>query len=275
MKSLPCPHTYHGRPKRSWIRVGFTSTVLASLALVAILLVLPSGSNAEPAVKPELIPEFLYNKGKNLSALKAVMTITSLYDAGKSRQDVKGFLLYRRPSDFRFQGLAPGGNSLFELVTKSDHFELFIPHERKIIKGGKVCFAQKFPDVAEIEGLIPMMLLQWKMVRFDRLLSRDSQKIVIRITFQGRIWGATLDPQNLNVTRLVRLSPGGDVDLTADFAGFGAGADGWLPRRFEIQSPLGQWKTVVTIGKIETNPFLVEKNFQLETTFSAATETCR
>ncbi len=230
---------------------------------------------ADPSITPQGIPEFLTLKGKNLTALKAVMNITSIYDGGKSRQDVRGFLLYRRPSDFRFQGLAAAGNSLFELVVKSNLFELYVPSEGKIIKGGKDCFSRKFPDVAEIEGLIPLILLQWKDVRFDRLLARDSEKTVIRVTFQGKIWGASFDPQTLFLKRLVRLGPKGDVELTADFGDFKTGDDGWLPRRFELQSPAGAWRTSVQINKLERNPFLIEKNFALETTFSAKTESCQ
>jgi len=221
------------------------------------------------------IQEALMKKGKNVSALKAVMNITSLYEKGKSRQDVKGFLMYRRPSDFRFQGIGPGGNSLFELIIKANLFELYIPSESKIIKGGKECFSRKFPDVAEIEGLIPLILLQWKDVRSDRLLSKDNEKFVLRMSFQGRIWAATLEPQSLHLKRLVRLTPGGEIDLTADFSEFKSGDDGWLPRRFEIQSAPGGWKTVVKINQLERNPFLVEKNFKLETTYSPKTEDCR
>jgi hypothetical protein len=120
-----------------------------------------------------------------------------------------------------------------------------------------------------------LVLLQWKEVRFDRILAHDSEKIVIRMSFHGRVWGATLDPQTYYVKRLVRLSPAGEVDLAADFGDFATGDDGWLPRRFEIQSPSGQWKTVVKVGKVEANPYLVEKNFKLEPTFSAKTEECR
>jgi hypothetical protein len=256
-------------------KVRFLSRAFLIIFLVLPAILLPDRVFGEPAVNPSEIPNFLTKKGKNLSAFKAVMNITSAYDAGKSRQDVKGFLLYRRPSDFRFQGIGPGGNSLFELVIKANTFELFIPAEGKIIKGGKDCFNRKFPDVGEIEGLIPMVLLQWKDVRFDRLLAHDSEKIVIRISFQGRVWGATLDPQTLYLKRLVRLSPAGEVDLTADFGDFKTGEDGWLPRRFEVQSPVAQWKTLVKIDRIESNPFLVEKNFKLETTSSAKTEDCR
>jgi len=230
---------------------------------------------APPTVKPEAVPEFLAEKGRNLSALKAAMSIQSTYEKDQSRQDVKGFFLYRRPSDFRFQGMGPAGNALFELVIKANVFELYIPQQSKIIKGDKDCFARKFPDVAEIEGLIPLMLLQWKQVRFDRLISKNDEKMVMRMLFQGKVWGATFEPQNLYLRKLVRLSPGGEVDLIAEFADFKSGDYGWLPHRFEVRSPLGKWKTLVRIEKIETNPFLVEKNFQLETMFSTKTENCR
>lgn len=234
-----------------------------------------SSSAVESTATPQEIQAKLTDKGKNLSALKAVMNITSSYDQGKSRQDVKGFLLYRRPSDFRFQGVAPGGNSLFELIIKSQFFELYIPSEGKIIKGNKDCFSRKFPDVAEIESLIPLVLLQWKDVRPDRLLSRDNQKIVMRMSFRGKVWAATLEPQTLHLKRLVRLNPSGEIDLTADFSEFKAGAEGWLPTRFDVQSAQAGWKTLVRIGQLEPNPFLVEKNFKLETAFSPRIEDCK
>jgi outer membrane lipoprotein-sorting protein len=248
---------------------------IATVLFVALAFLYAVAAFAEPAIDPKQIPDTLAKKGKGLSALKAVMTVSSVYDGGKNRQDIKGFLMYRRPADFRFQGIGPGGNSLFELVIKANSFELYVPSDGKILKGGKECFGRRFPDVAEIEGLIPMVLLQWKDVRFDRLLARDSEKIVIRITYEGRVWGATLDPKTLHITRLVRLNPNGDVDLTADFGDFKTGTEGWLPRRFEVQSPTGGWRTSVRIEKIEPNPFLVEKNFALDLTFSAKVETCR
>jgi hypothetical protein len=252
------------------------SFLIVSLVTLTVLLGMhPDLSPADPSIRPQDIPAALAKKGKNITALKCVMNVTSIYDGGKHRQDIKGFLIYRRPNDFRFQGIAPAGNSLFELIIKANVFELYVPTDGKIIKGGKDCFSRKFPDVAEIEGLIPIVLLQWKDVRFDRVLKNDPDKVVIRLSFQGRVWGATLDPQKLLLTRLVRLSPDGDIDLTADFGDFQSGADGWLPRRFEIASPPGGWKTLVKINKVESNPFLVEKNFQLETTFSAKTEACR
>lgn len=247
------------------------------VVMQAVLFVVTSTGRvtAQQALSPSDIPRVLTEKGKNLSALKAAMNITSTYDGGKSRQDVTGFLIYRRPSDFRFQGLAPGGSSLFELVMRGGRFELYVPSEGKIIKGQKDCFAKKFPDVADIEGLIPMVLLQWKDVRFDRLLSKDKEKIVIRVASQGRIWGATLDPQTLFLKRLVRITPYGEVDLSADFGDFRDGEYGWLPKRFEVQSVVGGYRTMVRINKIEINPYVVEKNFQLEPMFSTKVEECR
>ncbi len=146
------------------------NSCLAIVIVFSAMLCLSEGLSAAPAVeKPEDIPNLLFNRGKNLSAFKATMNVTTMNEVDKSRQDIRGFLLYRRPSDFRFQGLGPGGATLFELVIKSNMFELYIPQESKIIKGDRPCFSRKFPDVAEIEGLIPMVLLQWRDVRFDRV----------------------------------------------------------------------------------------------------------
>jgi outer membrane lipoprotein-sorting protein len=235
----------------------------------------PRDVHAEASVNPRQIPATLADKGKKLTAMKVVMNVTSLNDADKSRQDVKGFLLYRRPADFRFQGMATGGNPLFELVIKDGLFELYIPTDGKILKGGKECFGKRFPDVAEIEGLIPIILLQWKNVTFQKVLKQDAENTVIAVLCQGRTWEATLESKNLLIKRLVRLGSRGQADLTANFGDFKSGVDGWLPRRFEIQSPKRRWRTTIRITKIEPNPFLIEKNFKLEPAFSTKTERCQ
>jgi len=251
-----------------WLCVG-------SLLLTALAFLSPFELSAEPSVSPQQIPQFLTEKGKKLSAMKAVMNVTSANDADKSRHDLKGFLLYRRPNDFRFQGVAPGGNSLFELVVKDQLFELYLPTDGKILKGGRECFGQRFPEVAEIEGLIPIMLLQWGTVRFQRMLKREADTIVINVTYGGRNWEATLESGNFLLKRLVRFDQRNEADLYADFGDYKTGDDGWLPRRFDVRSPKGHWRTHVQMTKIEANPFLVEKNFKLEPAFSAKIESCR
>jgi hypothetical protein len=257
----------------NWPRIAMYGSVCV---IVLLLAGVPDGMlRASPSINPAQIPAFLADKGKNLTALKAVMSVKSTYDAGRTRQDLKGFLLYRRPSDFRFQGVGPGGNSLFELVIKSGSFQLYVPAERKLIRGGTACFGRRFPDVAEIESLIPLALLQWKDARFDRLIANDQENTVIHFQFGGRTWAATLQTTTLLLKRLVRLTPSAKIDLTADFGGFSSGEYGWLPRRFEVKSPVGQWRTSVRIDKMETNPFLVETNFQLQPAFSPKIEECR
>ena len=250
---------------------------LALIPATVFLFVAAFGGTLEASssIKPAQIPMVLAEKGKNLTALKAVMRVKSSYDGGRNRQDLKGFLLYRRPSDFRFQGVGPAGNPLFELVIKGGAFQLFIPAEGKLIRGGKSCFGRRFPDVAEIDSLIPLALLQWKDARFEKLVSGDSENTVISFRFGGKMWAATLDTRNLLLKRVVRLTPSGKTDLTADFGGFSNGDYGWLPRKFDVQSPVGRWRTSVRIEKMETNPFLVEKNFKLQPTFSPKIEECR
>jgi len=229
---------------------------------------------ASSSVRPNQIPAELARKGKGLSALKAVMVVATSYDHGKSRQDVKGFLLYRRPNDFRFQGMGPAGHPLFELILKANMFELYVPGDGKILKGAKDCFNRRFPDVAELETLIPLALLQWKDTNFEEALSQDARTTVIRVRMGQDLWRATLDSKDLYVLSLQRLNEG-KPDLVAHFGDFGAGDYGWLPRRFDIQSARAGWRSLVTIQQLEANPFLVETNFKLETLFSPQIEQCR
>ncbi|MFZ5868087.1 MAG: hypothetical protein ACOYXY_19550 [Thermodesulfobacteriota bacterium] len=249
---------------------------VATMVLCAATILGAGSLNLEAAssIQPNQIPAELARKGKGLSALKAVMAVATSYDHGKSRQDVKGFLLYRRPSDFRFQGLGPGGHPLFELILKANAFELYVPGDGKILKGAKDCFNRRFPDVAELETLIPLALLQWKDAHFEEALSHDARTTVIRVRMRQEMWKATLDSKDLHVLSLQRLNEG-KPDLLAHFGDFGSGDYGWLPRRFDIQSSRAGWRSLVTIQQLEANPFLVESNFKLETLFSPQIEQCR
>lgn len=229
---------------------------------------------AEPAIKPQEIPKVLVEKGKNLSALKAVMAVSTTSQKEGQRQDVRGFLLYRRPNDFRFQGLAPGGNSLFEIVMRSDKFKLYVPAESKMLVGGRSCFFERFPDVAELESLIPLALLQWKNASLTQVLSEDQNRFVLGLNYGGHNWRVTLDAQNLLLVRIEKMGLR-SVELIADFGDYGEGEYGWLPRRFDVRSTQGAWRTLVKISKIEINPFLVQKNFELEPAFSPKIEECK
>ncbi len=245
-----------------------------SVTIIVFCLVACGTVGAQTAqVGPRGIPDLLTEKGKDVTALKAVVAVATAYDGGKERQDIRGFLMYRRPSDFRFQGIAASGNSLFELVLDHRRFELFIPTEGKIIRGGKQCFRQRLPDVAELQNLIPLALLQWREVKLEKVVSTAPDSVTLAIAFRGDQWLATVDRANLHVSRLERRIAG-KPEVVADFGEFGKGKPGWLPRRFDVRSAVGRWRTVVAIRKLVVNPFLVEKDFKLDTPFSVKIEEC-
>jgi hypothetical protein len=257
--------------QRSLLKV--LSIFVIAICMVAIVPVNAELAQASPHVRPNNIPAELAARGKKLTAFKAVMSIHSEYDNGKSRQNVRGFLLYRRPHDFRFQGTGPSGNPLFELVLRASEFQLYVPMQRKILRGGKNCFYQRFPDVAELQTLIPLALLQWKRVRFLKEISSNAQETVIGIAFRNDSWLATLDSKDLKLLRLKRAEQKGR-ELTAIFGEFGSGKLGWIPHAFTVNSPRGGWKSTVKIKRLEINPFLVENNFKLDPVFSVNIEKC-
>lgn len=212
--------------------------------------------------------------GDKLSALKAVMRITSTYEKDNSTHRLKGFLLYRRPLDFRFQGMGASGNPLFELSFRGIRFELYIPTEGKIIKGDRECFARAFPDVAEVKGLIPLALLQWKNAKFRGAEQGPAGQVILKLQSDGQMWRATVDTQRMVLLQLERMGSQGP-DLVAEFGDFSSGEFGWLPKRFRVVAKTGGWQTMVKMNNIETNPFLVEKNFILEPMYSPEIERCK
>jgi len=259
------------------MRGTYTRTQKSAATLAFLLLFLlfrTQESAAGPGIKPQDIPEALARRGQNVTSMKAVMDVSTVHNKGKERNDIRGFLLYRRPSDFRFQGMVPGGNPLFEMVIKSTGFDLFVPTDKKILKGNQRCFNQRFPDIAEMRELIPLALSQWKNARLEGVISHDRDKIVVKLGFGGTYWNATVTADKLLVTKLVRVGAKGP-ELSADFGGFKDGEHGWIPRTFQVHSPQGDWTTSVTIRTLEVNAFVVEKNFQLEPPFSPKVEECK
>ena len=79
----------------------------------------------------------------------------------------------------------------------------------------------------------------------EGVVSNDPERTVIRLNFKGSEWKVTLDTKELLLKRIERLGSNSAVVLTADFADFKTGDYGWLPRRFDVQSPGGGWRTLV------------------------------
>lgn len=245
------------------------------LVAVFVLLVAAAGQPAygKTDIKPSQIPDKLEQRGKNLTALKAVMQVSTYRGEDNSHHEIKGFLIYRRPSDFRFQGLAPGGNTLFELVLRWNRFELYVPQERTVLKGSKKCFKRRFPDVAELDHLIPLALLQWRGVKLKEVVSASGNPIVLAIEFKGDTWRCSIEPERLVIVKMERMVRG-RADVTAQFGDFRKGKFGWLPQRYDVRSDTANWRTLIHIKKMEFNPFLVEKNFRIDPAFKTKTETC-
>jgi hypothetical protein len=106
------------------------------------------------------------------------------------------------------------------------------------------------------------------------VLSEDQNCIVLGLSYNGHNWRVTLDAKKLLLIRIEKVGPR-SVELTSDFGDYGEGDYGWLPRRFDIRSAQSGWRTLVKISKIEINPFLVQKNFELEPAFSPKIEECK
>lgn len=249
---------------------------MAGLSVFMILISLAIALSYSPAsaISGQRLTQALTQKGNKLSALKATMRITSTYERNNSTHRLKGFLIYRRPLDFRFQGVGASGNPLFELSFRGIKFDLYIPTEGKIIKGDRQCFSRAFPDVAEVKGLIPLALLQWKDVKFQEAGATQGNRVTLKLRSEGETWRATVDMGRMAVIKLERMQ-GAEADLVAEFGDFSSGEYGWLPKRFRVVAKTGGWQTMVKMTNIETNPFLVEKNFVLEPMFSPKVEYCK
>jgi outer membrane lipoprotein-sorting protein len=192
-------------------------------------------------------------------------------------KDVRGYILFRKPSDIRIIGLYPVvRNKAFDMVSNGKDFRLYLPSSNRFVIGSNQLIARS-PN--KIENLRPQHFLEALMVapmqpgdkaELVNLTDEDNAVYIlhiVRIQPDGEIlptrsvWFSRI---NLHMARQLVYDPAGNILTDARYSDW-QNYDGVpFPKTIEIDRPQDEYAVVLTVVKIEINRGVSDDKFVLE-----------
>jgi len=243
------------------------------------------GGNATPilltADKQTLIDRLAHGFESIQSFNATVDMVPALGSSEKSKiteyKDVRGYILFRKPSDIRIIGLYPVvRNKAFDMVSNGKDFRLYLPSSNRFVIGSNQLIARS-PN--KIENLRPQHFLEALMVapmqpgdkaELVNLTDEDNAVYIlhiVRIQPDGEIlptrsvWFSRI---NLHMARQLVYDPAGNILTDARYSDW-QNYDGVpFPKTIEIDRPQDEYAVVLTVVKIEINRGVSDDKFVLE-----------
>jgi outer membrane lipoprotein-sorting protein len=207
--------------------------------------------------------------------------VPALGSTEKSRiteyKDVRGYILYRKPSDIRIIGLYPVvRNKLFDMVSTGEEFKLYLTPRNRFIVGRNEITK---PSPNKLENLRPQHFLDALIVRppgpddkflLENFTDEDNADYIlhqVRESSPGQlqlvrtIWFNRLD---LRLARQVILDADGNILTDARYTQWKAYDNVQFPKHIEINRPRDEYAVVIDIVKMDINKGVSDDKFLLE-----------
>jgi len=192
-------------------------------------------------------------------------------------KDVRGYILFRKPSDIRIIGLYPVvRNKAFDMVSTGHNFRLYLPSQNRFIVGTN--------DLAthsknKIENLRPQHFLEAMMVA---PVQPDEKTILVNLTDEDNaayilqlvhvlpggqiladrsIWFSRI---NLHIIRQFVYDKEGNILTDARYGDWQNYDNIPFPKTIDITRPQDDYAVVLTVVKIEINRGVPDDKFVLQ-----------
>ena len=206
----------------------------------------------------------------------------ALGSAEKSRiteyKDIRGYILYRAPSDIRIVGLYPVvRNKAFDMVSNGLSFKLYIPAQNRFVVGANTI---EEPSKNKIENLRPQHLLEGLLVRsVDPLTEKvmlenftdeeDAFYVLHMVRENGggelqllrTVWVSRID---LRISRQMILDPDGNILTDTRYTDWQVYDNVLFPKHVEINRPRDEYGVVIDIVKMDINAGVSDDKLVLE-----------
>ncbi|MFB3829692.1 MAG: hypothetical protein ACE15B_23180 [Bryobacteraceae bacterium] len=220
----------------------------------------------------------IYDSVQNFSA--TVDMTPALGSAEKSRiteyKDVRGYILFRRPSDIRIIGLYPVvRNKAFDMVATGDRFRLYIPAKNRFITGMN---GAGIPSPNKIENLRPhhfqeaMLVspLSADLTAFLNYTDEDNAYYILLETVKRpdgtpqvsrSVWFERL---HLTLARQIIYDQNGNILTDARYTGWQSYGGVLFPKHLDINRPRDEYSVVINAVKMDINKGVTDDKFVLE-----------
>jgi outer membrane lipoprotein-sorting protein len=221
-----------------------------------------------------------YDEIRNFSA--TVDMVPALGSTEKNRiteyKDVRAFIRFRKPSDFRLKGLTPFvRTTLFDMVSDGTDFKLYIPSKGRFIVG-RNSIDQPSPN--KLENLRPQHFLDALIVQpldnkkykviFENFTDEDNAYYIVgevrelpdgTLKLNRQIWFSRVD---MNMSRQMIFDADGNILTDARYSEWHFYDDVPFPKHIEINRPRDEYAVVIDIVKMEINKGVNADQFELE-----------
>jgi outer membrane lipoprotein-sorting protein len=263
--------------------VGLSSVGLSSCLVKRRLITRTGAKTAAPTLlvadRAELIQKIAeqFQAIRNFSA--TVDMVPALGTAEKSRiteyKDVRGYILFREPTDIRIIGLYPVvRNTAFDMVSNGSDFKLYVPVKNRFLMGRNE--VQQLSQ-NKLENLRPQHFLEALLVRplapnertlIENFTDEDNAFYVIHVIRETgselelarTIWFNRVD---LRLARQIILDPSGNILTDARYSEWRQYDNVPFPKHIEINRPRDEYAVVLDIVKMDINEGVSDDKFVL------------
>jgi len=257
---------------------------LTSCVVKRRLIVRKGAHTAEPVLQVASRPELLdkikeqYDAVQNLTA--TVDMTPALGTAEKSHiteyKDVRGYILFRKPSDIRIIGLYPVvRNTAFDMVSTGATFRLYVPSRNQFIEGSNDIVE---PSKNKLENLRPEHFLDAIFVRpfapndkliMENFTDEDNAYYILHEVRENEpgmldllrtVW---FDRVTLRLARQIILDKAGNILTDARYSDWAMFDGVPFPKHIEINRPQDEYAVVLDVIKLDINKGVTEDKFVL------------
>ena len=192
-------------------------------------------------------------------------------------KDVRGYILFRKPSDIRIIGLFPVvRNKAFDMVSNGNEFRLYLPSSNRFVVGSNELTAR---SAKKIENLRPQHFLEALLVapiqpdeKAELVNFTDEDNAVyilqfVRVQPDGEllptrsVWFSRI---NLHIARQLVFDAAGNMLTDARYSDWRNYDSVPFPKEIDLDRPQDEYAVVLTVVKMEINRGLSDDKFVLQ-----------
>jgi outer membrane lipoprotein-sorting protein len=191
-------------------------------------------------------------------------------------KDVRGYILFRKPSEIRIVGLYPVvRNTAFDMVSDGSAFKLFVPARNRFLVGQNEILQ---PSSNKLENLRPQHFLDALLVRpigaaekviLENFTDEDNAFYILHVVedagpqqlrLNRTIWFSRLD---LSLARQIILDADGNILTDARYSDWKEYDKVVFPKHVEINRPKDEYAVVLDVVKMDINKGVADDKFVL------------
>ncbi len=258
----------------------------ATSSCIARRRLIPRAANSTKPLLSADLPSLLAAIGKQYDAIQNFSAMLDMVPALGSTEknlvteykDVRAYMRFRKPSDFRLIGLMPVVRSkMFDMVSDGADFKLYVPSKGRFIVGRNAIDGlstnklenlrpQHFLDALMVQ---PIDLKTYKVV-LENFTDADNAYYIVhevqelldgKLQLRRAIWFSRID---MTMARQMIFDEAGNPLTDARYSQWHSYDNVPFPKHIEIDRPRDEYATVLDVVKMDINKGVGSDQFVLE-----------